>query len=512
VSEVWPNYRMFDYEKDLARREIDALVGRDVLSAENGQEDARALTRLQERATYLHAITQDGRAARTSQAEAESLHQQFRGGRSNRQATRFLVHGLHEYKGRFNPQLARALVNVADPHATSLLDPFCGSGTTLVEATRLGLDVAGIDQNPLAAWLSDVKTRVLAQGGEGGFLASYRALAGVVIAALIGAESVTSHPTPPGLSPEDEKYLRSWFPGQVLAGMWAALDVCAAHEDELVADVARLTLSGLVRQVSCQLPEDLRVRRRPTGWDPPLLSEQFAKASARTELVLAEVTHASLTRLGGATVALGSCQDPELVRQVWPQGRRLVVTSPPYATALPYVDTDRLSIVLLGLAPASELRPLEQGLTGSREWNRSTALGWEQAWEANSAALPAEVLDLLARIADQNAVTGAGFRRKAVPALLYRYFASMAVTFTTLGRCMAAGERAVFVVGSNRTGPKDRLIEINTPRLLGQVAQTRGFALDEVIPLETWPRFGLHAKNAVDAEDAVMLTAWGATA
>ena len=44
------------------------------------------------------------------------------------------VHGLHPYLGKFPPQLAEALIRRHCPEGGLVLDPFCGSGTTLVEA------------------------------------------------------------------------------------------------------------------------------------------------------------------------------------------------------------------------------------------------------------------------------------------------------------------------------------------------------------------------------------------
>ncbi len=76
------------------------------------------------------------------------------------------------------------------------------------------------------------------------------------------------------------------------------------------------------------------------------------------------------------------------------EGRMAVVTSPPYATALPYIDTDRLSVVLLGLASASSLRELERVLYGSREWTTSEARVWSERLEGSSHDLPQDVVDL----------------------------------------------------------------------------------------------------------------------
>jgi len=501
----WADYPLFEYEKDLARREINALVGRDV-TATNPTVDTDEALRLQKRATFLHTVQLRGAATATAQAQVENLHRTVRGRTTKRQSTRFLVHGLHEYKGKFNPQLARSLVNVVDPSCTGLLDPYCGSGTTLVEGLRLGLDVGGIDKNPLAAWLTKIKIDVLRASGRTDLADQHHVLAAKVSQAMEIAQRRGRAETPAHVGSRDEEYLRHWFPEPVLAALWIGLTICDT-ERSVTADVVRLTISSLVRSVSWQMPEDLRVRRRNEDWTPPQVSGMFSDASSRANLALREVAGgAPIPEALQATTRCGSSQEQGTVQTVVPGGRRLVVTSPPYATALPYIDTDRLSIILLGLGKASDLRRLEQDLTGSREWNTAAAKGWTAAWRENRDSLPDALLDLLGVIDQTNSRTDAGFRRAAVPALLYRYFSQIGETLTTLTRVLRPGERAVFVVGSNRTGKGTDAINIATPELLGSVAEAKGFDVDEIIPLETWPRYGLHAGNAVNSEEAVVLT------
>jgi len=67
------------------------------------------------------------------------------------------VHGFHAYPARLHPTTAARLIDLAGaPH---VLDPFCGSGTVLVESMIAGLAATGIDLNPLAVRLSECKTR-----------------------------------------------------------------------------------------------------------------------------------------------------------------------------------------------------------------------------------------------------------------------------------------------------------------------------------------------------------------
>jgi tRNA G10 N-methylase Trm11 len=76
------------------------------------------------------------------------------------------VHHLYPYKGAMHPGLARRMIELAKPDQRDMiLDPFCGSGTILVESVMAGLDAVGIDLLPLAVVASRVKTN-FAPGDE----------------------------------------------------------------------------------------------------------------------------------------------------------------------------------------------------------------------------------------------------------------------------------------------------------------------------------------------------------
>ena len=72
------------------------------------------------------------------------------------------IEGIHPYPAKFVTELPRALLNLLPlPRGTSVLDPFCGSGTTLVESQRRGVPSVGIDLNPIACLMTRVKTSPL---------------------------------------------------------------------------------------------------------------------------------------------------------------------------------------------------------------------------------------------------------------------------------------------------------------------------------------------------------------
>ena len=74
----------------------------------------------------------------------------------------YLTHGFDLYKGNFHGQMVRGLINCCNLKKKSLLlDPFCGSGTSLIEAKLLGFNSIGIDNNPIACLNTKIKTELL---------------------------------------------------------------------------------------------------------------------------------------------------------------------------------------------------------------------------------------------------------------------------------------------------------------------------------------------------------------
>ncbi len=76
-----------------------------------------------------------------------------------RSVNQYLTHWIYPYKGKFHPQMIRALLNIIGlDKGDTVLDPFIGSGTTAVEAQLLGINCVGIDISPLCVLQSRVKT------------------------------------------------------------------------------------------------------------------------------------------------------------------------------------------------------------------------------------------------------------------------------------------------------------------------------------------------------------------
>src|SRR3990172_1697130 len=89
----------------------------------------------------------------------DQLRSRFTNGKDipllTRRVLRYGPHGVHEYRGKFFPQLVRSLLNIGGVNRGDIvLDPMCGSGTAPVEASLLGCQAIGVDINPLSVLMS----------------------------------------------------------------------------------------------------------------------------------------------------------------------------------------------------------------------------------------------------------------------------------------------------------------------------------------------------------------------
>jgi hypothetical protein len=71
-----------------------------------------------------------------------------------------LTHNFYRYPARFSPKFVRAAIEILTAHGDTVLDPFMGGGTSLVEAVALGRRAVGIDISSLATFITEVKTTV----------------------------------------------------------------------------------------------------------------------------------------------------------------------------------------------------------------------------------------------------------------------------------------------------------------------------------------------------------------
>lgn len=492
---TWHRYKYYPYEKDLALREIKSLLGSSATEVKgNGvYVDQLNCPELADRLVYFANYTpkEGGVSVQTQQSILERIN----GNGVNRQSTRYSAHGLHEYKGKFNPQIAKAILNIfsANPGQVAI-DPFCGSGTSLVECAHLGISAVGTDINPLAVFIANAKLQSLGIPAE----------QLLHDAALCLAKAKHSRRSLM-LDNERGEYLRSWFPADYLQDI-EGLRLAIESYDGVGSQVLLVIASNLLRDYSLQEPHDLRIRRRKS----PFPDRPFFQAYE-------EAVHAFATRLLDAQQTLGvieakqraihvDCKRAPEHPALQPGAFDLALTSPPYATALPYIDTQRLSLVWLGLLAPSDILSLEAELVGSREIRGQSKKALLAALDVNDAQLPDAEAELCVRL--QHTLSESdGFRRQLVPRLLYRYFSGMSDAFSSVRRLVKVNAPFGLIVGGNHTVLGGTRFDINTPQHLANLAAAQGWQHVETIPLQTYQRYGLHMNNATTTEALVILRA-----
>ncbi|MCS7263889.1 MAG: DNA methyltransferase [Armatimonadetes bacterium] len=77
-------------------------------------------------------------------------------------SNQYLTHWFYPYKGKFHGQMIKALLNfMAVTEQSTVLDPFVGSGTTIVECATIGVLSVGVEINPALCFVSLVKHQAL---------------------------------------------------------------------------------------------------------------------------------------------------------------------------------------------------------------------------------------------------------------------------------------------------------------------------------------------------------------
>ncbi|MDD2331027.1 MAG: DNA methyltransferase [Candidatus Cloacimonetes bacterium] len=114
--------------------------------------------KLLERTAYIKTI--DGRPSKhyLQNFKSEQQHNFDYDNDESNYATAYASHGLFPYRGKFHPQLVKALINIAGVNKGDIiLDPMAGSGTTNIEASLMGIESYAIDISPFCRFMIQTK-------------------------------------------------------------------------------------------------------------------------------------------------------------------------------------------------------------------------------------------------------------------------------------------------------------------------------------------------------------------
>ena len=182
------------------------------------------------------------------------------------------------------------------------------------------------------------------------------------------------------------------------------------------------------------------------------------------------------------------------------------MTSPPFATALPYIDTDRLSLLaIMGISSKGRAN-LEEVLTGSREITVQEKRTVESQLLDKSAEdiLPSDVVNAIRGILDAQKSHEVGFRRANMPSLLWRYFMDMKENLLQVTNVLKSEAKAFYVVGDSRTSAGEEWIQIKTCQSIKLIGEMAGLRHVDTLNINVTKENFKNIKNAITENQVIV--------
>jgi DNA modification methylase len=380
-------------------------------------------------------------------------------------------HDWYRFVLSFPPHLVRSYLKKFQlTEGSVVLDPFCGTGTTLVEAKLAGMQTVGMEGNPFPQFASSVKTNWDIDPDE---LISYSRQTAKEVSAILTSQgidddfSLGNHENLElkALEPKTEKLILTNSISPLPLHKTLILFECLKKlEAERFYGHALLALgNALVFKISnLHFGPEVGVRHLKT--DVPVVSNW---------LVEIEKIANDLQQVKGKTYpdALVHLADARNFDSIESNSIDAVITSPPYPNEKDYTRTTRLESVLLGfIKNKEELRELKKRLV------RSNTRGIykdddDDKWISE---FP-EIQRIAEEIEKRRIELGkeSGFERLYSRAAKL-YFGGMAKHLSELRRVLRPGARLAYVVGDQASYLR---VMIRTGQILGDIAEKLGYEL-----------------------------------
>ncbi len=424
------------------------------------------------------------------------------GGANKLQVADLPVHGWYRFVLSYPPHLVRHYLDKFGIEAGQrVLDPFCGTGTTLVECKKQGIASVGIEAHPLTHFAAS--TKVDWSPNPDGLRADAHQLAERVCVSLAEAGvpddtmplfgSSNGHHAGPlrGLSTDATKLLlRDSISPRPLHKALTLIDALDRDADSAYVRHERLALAKALVFTSSNLHFGPEVGVGKPKVDAPVVAPFLDNVTVMArDLDLVE-------HLRDVEAVVHHADSRQLLNVLEPNSVDAVITSPPYPNEKDYTRTTRLESVLLGFVrDKHELRAVKQGLVRSNTRNvyKHDA---DDAWIANFPEIERIACEIEARRIELGKTSGFERMYARVTKL---YFGGMARHLADLRTVLRPGAHLAYVVGDQASYLR---VMIRTGQLLAEIGESLGY---EVIGIDLFRTRLATATKEQLREEAVIL-------
>ncbi len=359
------------------------------------------------------------------------------------------VHRWFRYSAGFSAAWAESVIQSAQKkRPLKILDPFAGSGTTLLAAQAQGANAIGLETHPLVARIAKAK---LAWGEDPDH--------------FVQRSTMILKQTTPRIWANPPSLLAKIYPRATLATLLGLRDsIEDARESDGVDELLWLALLAILRSCS------------PVGtaqWQYVLPNKTKAKVAEPTSAFQAQVSLMAEDMremsIHGTTAEILQ-EDARAANGIADQSVDLVVTSPPYPNNFDYADATRIEMTFLGeIERWSDLQSAVRSFlirSCSQHMVRYDASAALDASEVEP--IRRELLTVYNRLSAERENHGG---RKAYHLMVAAYFHDLAQTWLALRRVCRSGSTAHVVIGDSAP----YAVHVPVERWLGELALSAGF-------------------------------------
>lgn len=364
------------------------------------------------------------------------------------------THGFFKYPCKFIPHIPRwAICYYLGKKQGVVLDPFCGSGTSLVEAVLAGKVALGIDYDPFSQLLSRVKSTPLT-------IKDLRTLREDIVPLIEKAKRSNIKTGPPPEIPN----IDLWFDKKTINEMnclrWVIKRYSRETGNKKIVSFLKLCLGAIVRKVSLaddQSPKPYVSRKIKKKPEPvfEIFINTFNKFIDRIESF-----SLSAKSKGGRIIGSDARElDKKQIDKYAPNGIDLAITSPPYINAFDYSRTLKLENFWLDLLTPKDLAEYRKRQIGT-EYIASS--------EYNGCP-PVSEITILNPLLEQIHTKD---RKRAF--VVYNFFKDMTKNISEVYTNLKKGGIYCIVIGESEI----RGVNIPTHEILVEISKIVGFKLD----------------------------------